>query len=644
MPDAAVENHEAPHNDSVDADGARTKIKVALAFGAALITFLVYLPSLGNDFLNWDDPFYVTENPGIRSLTFETVKSAFTNIPISSWYPLTVLSFALDYALWGADPWGFHLTNAILHALNTFIVALIATHLASNRHRQGTDGTTGVTTDRGAGALVAGFVTAILFGIHPLHVESVAWVSERKDVLCALFYLSSIGAYLMYVRTPASRGTAFYIASIFFFAFSLMSKSMAVTLPVALLILDFCPLGRFKGKEGKVGPGDIARLVLEKVPFFLLSAIASLIAIWTHHGKDALGGIEKFSLAVRVLVSIRAYAFYLYKMVFPDTLAPLYPYPSSVRFLSIEYLGSLLALLAITTLCLLTWRRQRVFTAAWLYYLITLLPVIGLLQFGNFSAADRYTYLPALGPFILVAVGIGALFMRLRGRPASATPLSILVLASVAAITAILSYKTVMQTRIWKDSLTLWTHNIENYPGSPVARTNRGSVYLSEKNYELAYKDLTRAIELDREHVNAYYNRGLVYNAVDNLELSIADLTRAIELDPGLKEAHYNRATVYDRLNDHEGAIRGFTRAIELDKNYIEAYNNRGIVHGILGDYEKATYDFKRAIAIDPDDGSSHYNLAMAYSKSGDEERARVHYKLARELDGKEEAPGTQAH
>ena len=633
MPDAAVESHEAPRNDNVDTDGGR--IKVALAFGAALITFLVYLPSLENGFLNWDDNLYVTDNPVIRSLTPETIRLAFTTIPISSWYPLTVLSFALDYALWGPEPWGFHLTNVILHALNTFLVALIATRLASNRQRLTAEGM----VDRGA--LAAGFITAILFGIHPLHVESVAWVSERKDVLCALFYLSSIGAYLRYVRTPASRGTAFYIASVLFFSLSLMSKSMAVTLPVALLILDFCPLGRFKLKAGS---SDIARLVLEKVPFFLLSATASLIAIWTHHGKDALGGIEKFSLAVRVLVSIRAYALYLYKMVFPATLAPLYPYPTSVHFLSVEYLGSLAALLAITTLCLLTWRRQRIFTAAWLYYLITLLPVIGLLQYGSFAAADRYTYLPSLGLFILVGVGTGVLFTRLRGSPVSATPLSILVLASVAAITAVLSYKTVMQTRIWKDSLTLWTHNIENYPGSPVARTNRGSVYLSAKNYELAYKDLTRAIELDREHVNAYFNRGLVHNAVNNLELSIADLTRAIELDPDLKEAHYNRATVYDRLNDHEGAIRGFTRAIELDKNYIEAYNNRGIVHGILGDYKRATDDFKRAIDIDPDDGSSHHNLAMAYSRSGDEERARVHYEKARELEGKVRAPGTQAH
>jgi hypothetical protein len=378
----------------------------AMALVVAFITFMVYFPTFNNDFVNWDDNVYVYENQGIRSIDFWFLKWSFTAVVSSNWHPLTMFSHALDYALWGLDPWGHHLTSIIFHTFNTLLVFILVVRLSEYRRA----GETGISSDfagPGKKALIAGIVTALLFGIHPVHVESVAWVSERKDVLSAFFFLLSVLAYLKYTSSRDSKRSIFYGACLILFIMALMSKPMAVTLPVVLLILDCYPLGRLTLGGGLRG----ARwLVIEKVPFFVLSLLSSLITLWAQHTSGAITTLGVTPLTTRILVAMRAYVFYIYKMVLPTDLAPFYPYPRTVEFFAVEYSVSFILLIVITSLCLWSSKRNGLFLAVWFYYLVTLIPVIGIVRVGLQAAADRYTYLPSLGPFLLAGLGAGAAF------------------------------------------------------------------------------------------------------------------------------------------------------------------------------------------------------------------------------------------
>ncbi|MEE9614570.1 MAG: hypothetical protein V3W31_06400, partial [Thermodesulfobacteriota bacterium] len=397
----------------------------AAAFIVAAVTFLVYLPALYNGFVSWDDQLYVYENPNIRSLDAEFFGWLPTAVVSNNWHPLTVLSHAVDYALWGPDPMGHHLTSIVLHTLNVFLVFILAVRLVGDALP--------------ARALATGAVTALLFGLHPIHVESVVWVSERKDVLCAFFFLLSIIAYLRYVRSgrgEAGKGKATaYAASLAFFALALMSKPMAVTLPLVLLILDSYPLRRTEGAR---------RAVFEKIPFFALSIFTSVITVWAQRTTEAVAALDAHPLATRLFIAVRAYAFYLYKTLFPLGLAPFYPVPENTSLLSIEFMAALALLVVVTVFCAAYLRRERAFSAVWLYYVATLLPVIGLVQVGLQSAADRYMYLPSLGPFLLVGLGAGVVVESYPKRDRQAAAFAALLIMAGLAV------GTVRQTGVWK--------------------------------------------------------------------------------------------------------------------------------------------------------------------------------------------------
>jgi hypothetical protein len=341
------------------------------------------VPALQNDFVNWDDPEYVYENEQIRSLGKESLRWMLTAYHASNWHPLTWLSHAVDYAIWGLNPLGHHLTSIIFHGLNTFLVVILITRLVSfgrNDMPAQTCLPAGkVRNSKPAcrqarfeirNSLLAGVVTGLLFGLHPLHVESVAWVSERKDVLYAFFYLLSILAYVRYVRAGQGKGAVPYGVCMVLFVCSLLSKPMAVTLPVVLLILDVYPLGRFTPLARKPGQGFLTGgyRTVEKVPFFVLSIVSSILTVQAQGAGGALKSLQLHPLGERVLVSIRALLFYLFKMVWPNDLAPLYPYPAGVSlFDDIQYLGVVVLVIGITVFCFWQWRRQKVWAAVWAY-------------------------------------------------------------------------------------------------------------------------------------------------------------------------------------------------------------------------------------------------------------------------------------
>lgn len=503
-------------------DGSTNKAALAWIGIVAVITFVVYMPSLQNGFVNWDDPLYVYENHNIRAFDLKWLLSA---VVVGNWHPLTMLSFAVDYSIWGLNPFGYHLTNILLHAINTFLVGVLALRLLCFK-------------DVAAPMVVfSAFVTAALFGLHPLHVESAVWVSERKDVLSALFFIMSIFFYLSYVSRPS---WLFYSASLLSFVLALMSKPMAITLPAILLILDFYPLERLSGLNK-----GIKQVMAEKIPFLLLSSLSAIITLWAQ--GHAINSFESLPFMSRLYTAARALVFYLYKIIFPSTLAPYYPHPLEIKLLELEYIGAIVILCLITVLCLLKIRKMKFLTAAWLYYLITLSPVIGIVQVGAQAAADRYMYLPSLSLFLLAGAGAAQITRKVDRKMVFAA-----VYPAVCALAAVLVFLTVKQAAIWKDSITLWSHEIE---------------YIGKVNKS---KSVPLVI------------------------------------------AYYNRAKAYDQIGDTGRAIEDYSRAISINPEFVNAYNNRGIAYGTIGDFENAIMDFDTALSLNPGDPEASHNRELA--------------------------------
>lgn len=578
-----------------------------IAFIIALTTFLVYLPALQNGFVNWDDDVYIYKNSNIRSLDFRFIEWASSAVVSANWHPLTVLSYAVDYAFWGLNPIGYHLTNIVLHAINTFLVFILSYKLISH------------------GKLPAIFVPAIialLFGLHPLHVESVAWVSERKDVLCAVFFLLTFISYIRYI-SGVSKRRLFYGISLIFFILSLASKPMAVSLPFVLLIIDYYPFNRLKTYGAK-------RLFIEKVPFLLLSFASSIITIWAQSTEGAIRTLERIPLLERIVVAGRAYVFYLEKMFLPLELAPLYPYPTKGVFSSPVYVVYLAIFLIITVAAIRSFKKNSLFLAVWLYYTITLLPVIGIVQVGGQAAADRYTYIPSLGPFFVGGILIGNLYQR------ASMKLHIPIVAVLLLFLGIFINMTINQIGIWRDPITLWSHEIKIFPeNAPVAYNSRGIVYSDLKNYNQALSDFNKAIEINPQYQNAYNNRGIVYQSIHNYTQAINDFNKVIELNPTHSIAYRNRGVAYNSLGRYTQALNDLNIAIELNPQYANAYHSRGYAYNNLGMYGQALNDLNIAIELNPQDPKARHTRGITYANSGNLQNAIIDLQKAIELDDK---------
>ncbi|MBI5888945.1 MAG: tetratricopeptide repeat protein [Deltaproteobacteria bacterium] len=512
----------------------------AFAALSAIITFLVYLPSLKSGFVNWDDPGYVYENPYIRTLGADFWKWAFTTPVQSLWHPLTLASYAINHAIWGIDPFGYHFDNVLFHSINTLLVFFLTIRLMESA------GVRGLYSFK---AICAGLTTALLFGLHPLHVESVSWISERKDVLSALFFLLSILAYLRYVP---EKKKSYYFAALVLFVLALLSKPMAVTLPAALLIIDFYPLKRL----GK----DLKKAIIEKLPFFALSAVISAVAVWAQNKSGALAGVEIYSFTDRAAVAVRAIGFYLYKTVLPLDLAPYYPAPLRDELFGAPFAAALIALILITVFCVFMRKKKPVFLAAWFYFLVTLLPVSGIMQVGGQAAADRYMYIPSLSLFVLAGVLVGFVLTRFQVDMRSKT--CVAVAAVILAVLACLSVLTIRQEAVWKDSVTLWSREIAIYPERVfIAHYNRARTFQEQEKNNEALKDYTTAIRLNPGYKDSYLNRGVILGKLGRMDAAISDFNTVLRLDPSDIDAYANLATAYSMLGDRERAAFYMVRA-----------------------------------------------------------------------------------
>ena len=566
----------------------------AAAFLCGLITLLSYLSALGNGFVGWDDLDYIVNNRAIRSLSAGFIKRSFTTPVLANWHPLTMISYAVDYRIWGLDPMGFHLTNIVLHGAVTAAIFVLAVRLM-----EASGGGSAVKK------IAAGSVASLLFGLHPMHVESVAWAAERKDVLCALFFTLSVLSYLSYCKDGTKSGV-WYSLTAAFFVLALLSKPMAVTLPVVLLILDYYPLGRLNGTK------QWMRAVTQKVPLFLLSALAAALTVWAQRG--AMAPLEAHPLSVRVMVVARAYAFYLYKLIYPVKLAPFYPIPPREALSDWTLFASVALLVIISAACLIKSRGDKKYLAAWLYYLVTLVPVIGIVQVGDQVAADRYTYLPSLGLFMLAGAFAGTLFEKTRAAWRRAA-LSFLL----AAAALLLIGGTARQITIWHDSLTLWNYEIGIYPEQvPFAYNNRGYAQAQAGYQTKAIADYTASIRLNPRQPYPYNNRGLTYSKLGEYDKALRDYETALKIDPKYAYAYNNRGLTYQTIGDQTEAIKNFDSAIALRPGYAYAYVNRGVSRHKLGRIKEALADYEAATQLDPGYANAYINHGIARAELGD--------------------------
>lgn len=571
-------------------------LKYGLAVSVAAITFLVYLPALQNDFINWDDDLYVVDNIHIRSLDAAFVKWIFLDFYGAYWAPLTWVSHAVDYALWGLNPTGHHLTNNVLHAINSFLVVLLAMRLVEAwEQRRRIRNEAAFFTD--GMVLMAGGAAGLLFGLHPLHVESAAWIAERKDLLCALFFLMSIMAYLAFLadakgeKTVVARLTdKYYIAAAGLFVLALFSKPMAVSLPAVLLILDWYPFGRIRSLR------TFRTAVAEKLPFVALSLASSIVIFMAHRAQAAMASVVDIAVSTRLLVAAHSLLAYIGKMVWPVNLVPYYPYPANAVVRSPEYFLSLILVVVISAVCVGIANKRKYLPAVWGYYVVTLLPVLGLVQVGPQEMADRFTYLPSIGPFLILGTAAAVMYKKAgeAGRRTQGIRAALTLIA--AAVCLGMAFLTIAQIGIWKNGITLWSSVIEREPvRAYIAYNNRGVSFEKAGQFERAIEDYTKTITLHPADDQAYFNLGVIYVKTNLTDNAIACFSRSLAINPNRADAYHNRGVEYFSLDRLDEALDDFNKAIALNGDLDIAYFNRGRLSLRSGNKGLAQADFHKA-------------------------------------------------
>jgi protein O-mannosyl-transferase len=610
------------------------KTKSFIASLVAVITFIVFSPALQNEFINWDDNEYVYDNPFIRSLDARLLKSAFGGFYAANWHPLTWISHAIDYAIWGLNPLGHHLTNNILHALNTMMVVFLVMQLMEVLRK--TEGNNRLSwsflNDRTIG--ITGAITGLLFGLHPLHVESVAWVAERKDLLCALFFVLSVTVYAGDVQRESAQETvvsrlfnARYFLAMGFFVLALMSKPMAVTLPAVLLIVDWYPFGRIQSLK------TLVLACVEKLPFIALSVISSVVTILAQKAGGTMALTELVPLSTRVIVAAKALITYLWKIIVPLNLVPYYPYPENVSLLSLEYFFPMVLVIGITIFCIVFSKKQKLWLSGWGYYVIMLLPVIGIVQVGSQSMADRYTYLPSLGPFLIIGVIAAKVYAKVTALNQRGVILRIASLLIALAMLILISYATVGQIGIWKNSTVFWSYLIEKEPErAPMAHNNLGTVYASQGQFDRAIPEYQAALRLKPDFAEAHNNFGDAYSSQGQLDKAIPEYQAALRLKPDFAQAHYNLGLAYASQGQFDRAIPEYQAALRLKPDFAEAHNNLGDAYSSQGQLDRAIVEYQTALRLNPHLVNAHYNLALAYRSQGQLDRAIAEFQTALRL------------
>jgi len=565
--------------------------------GLALATMVAYGQVRHSDFVDYDDDMYVTENPHVKNgITGESISWAFTTGHAYNWHPLTWLSHMLDCQVFGTRPGWHHLTNLLLHIINTLLLFGVLKRMT--------------------GALWASGFVAAAFAVHPLHVESVAWIAERKDVLSTLFWLLTMAAYVRYVRRP---GLARYLLALLCFALGLMAKPMLVTLPFALLLLDYWPLGRLQPgqttKDAEPHRSKSAnasskwrafyRLVWEKVPLIALAAMSSLVTFIVQRSGGALVQTGTLSLDVRVANALVSYLRYIKKMIYPSQLAVFYPYHSLSLLLAI---ACFVILVVVTVAVIYLGRRRRYLPVGWFWYVGTMVPVIGLVQVGSQSMADRYTYVPLIGLFIIIAWGASELSARWRYQ-------KIVLGICSATVLTILLISTRMQVSHWQNSFTLFEHTLAVTEDNSITHNHYGAFLLEQGWFEKALTQFDEALRISPGFHEARKNKGAALLDMGKFDEAIATFNELLRAAPDWPDAYYWLGVAYARKGTYQQAVEPFKEALRLRADWPEAYNDLALVYLLLGNYDLAIENYREALRLKPDYPQAINNLKIAIAK-----------------------------
>ena len=578
----------------------------------AVVTLAAFLPALQNQFVNWDDADNFLDNPHYRGLGWSQLLWMWTAFHMGHWIPLTWMTLGLDYVIWGMNPFGYHLTSLVLHAANAIVFYFVALRILGLALPDPSD------RGRAGLALAAGFA-ALLFALHPLRVESVAWATERRDVLSGLFYLLTI---LVYLRAceRGERGRGWYWGAVGLFACALLSKSITVSLPVVLLILDVYPLRRLGGTIGWWSE-PARRVYLEKIPFILLAGGASTIAFLAL-SRDKMWGLDQLSVPGRLAISAHNLSFYLWKTVLPLNLSPLYEL-RAVNAWAPPFLLGYGVVLAVSALALALRHRVWGLPAAWLAYVIILLPVLGIFQNGLQVAADRYTYLACLGWALLAAAGLHSASRRL---PFLSTGLALVLLAGLGSLTF-------SQAQVWHDSEKLWSHAIAIDPRSPVAEYGRGSALAKQGKLAEAIDHYQQALHLKPDYAEADTNWGNALAQQGKVAEAIEHYQTTLRLKPDHAAAHANMGVELARQGKLAEAIEHYQTALRLKPYYAEAHFNWGNALAQQGKVAEAIEQALRlALRLKPDYAAAHGNMDAELAQQGKLAEAIEHYQTALRL------------
>jgi Tfp pilus assembly protein PilF len=553
-------------------DEARSRRQqVTVAALLAVATVAVYVRVAGHAFVMFDDNKYVVENPIVRQgLTWDGVRWAFTTGHASNWHPLTWLAHMLDCQLFGLRPGLHHLVNLGLHLANSLLMYYVWQRMTRRAWRS---------------ALVAA-----LFALHPLHVESVAWVAERKDMLSTLCWLLTMAAYIRYAERG---GVGRYAAVLGWFTLGLLAKPMLVTLPCVLLLLDYWPLGRLRSRPaaGAAGEGPrVRQLLVEKVPLLALSVASSIVTLVVQSRGGAVSSLEAIPLGTRVANALTAYVAYLGKALWPAELSAHYPLEAIPAW---QWAGALVLLLGLTGLALGTVRRFPYLAVGWLWYLGTLVPVIGLIQVGTQSMADRYTYVPLIGIFVALVWAAGDLADRVRGISGWLRALAALVLAGCCVASW-------LQVGTWKNTQTLFEHAIRVNPDNRLARRQLGQIYGEAGQLDQAIAQFREALRIAPDHARTHNNLGVMLRRQGRQDEAIVHFQEALRNEPDYAKAHSNLAAALGTRGDLDEALQHYETALRLAPHDTQTRCNLGLLLSQRGQYAAAMAQYREALRREP--------------------------------------------
>ncbi|MFK7905832.1 MAG: tetratricopeptide repeat protein [Chitinophagales bacterium] len=566
---------------------------------AIVAAFIALLPSLSNELTSWDDNIYVTENPMIYGFGIQNLKAMFTQPIGGNYHPITMLSLAVNYQFSGIEPFGYHLTNLLLHLLNVGLVFYFVWLLSK-------------------GKKWVAFAAAILFGVHPMHVESVAWLAERKDVLYTFFFLLGL---ISYLRFRVKKESRLYAFTFLWFFLSILSKPAAVIFPVVLILLDYW---RFEQSKSKSKRWDWKKIILPKIPFFIVSLLMGLTTLYTQSptaisDADTFGVFQKFSFVCY------GFVMYVLKAIIPFQLSAFYAYPSLNSALPLVFKIMPIGAIAIIAGIWYSWKHTKIVVLGMAFFFVNIVLVMQFISVGAAIMADRYTYVPYIGIFIIMGYGFDRLIKQKHTKT---------IAAAVAAVYIIgLTFFSFQRSKVWENDDTIWTDVLEKYPNSIVALNNRAVYYDKDNQLEAALKDYNKAIKLRPKYHAALVGRSNLYQKTSEFDKALADAKAAIAIKAEDERPYINIAGVYFKQNKPQKAIEVIGKALAINPSNSEALINRGVLYSTIGDFQKSLPDFEKYISLRPSDFKGYLYRGISYKSLQQSQKALKDINQALQLD-----------